>query len=1195
MQREVLSAISDLKTNVANLGTVNLQNIDESLTYFDQKYKSELFKEGIEILVYQNDSLKYWSGNVFSAPDILDSTWVSSALIQNGSGYYLATSQRKKFNINVIGVQLLKYNYKYSNEYLPKGYYGKFSANKNIDLKLVPGPHNVKDSNGKFLFSLIFNQSREIETWLMYLLLAIYLASLLLFIHALFLAYLFIVSKLETKWILFPAFIFDVFFIRVLQFYFKFPTELYQLNLFGPSYYASSYWLPSLGDLLIDVLVLLQLAFYYYKYSSVKSPDLKKNKPSGNLGHSIVLTGIIAMLFYISSSTIEGLVSNSNISFSFDNILIIKAISHVSMLIIAGLALSVFFLANIAGFYAVKYALHWHNYFIEAFLWTGLYSLFSYYHNQFEIIYTGLFLLFFGVLYFQNKDEKFYRFKFASVFSGIIVLGIIATLVINKSETEREKNQRKLIAIHLSQSRDNLAEYFYNESIKGIQKDKHILDLISSAKSDSAFTALSNGIKRTYFSGYFRKLQVQITVCPPGKKLIINPDNIVTDCESYFDTNIKQFMQPVSGNGLYYLRQAVDAMYYVGKITIKKPQDSTHLLCNIFVEINSADVWRGLGYPELLIDRTKTSVDNLYGYSYAFYKKGELVKHVGKYSYDLSPWEFHNKENIKYIDLNGYNHLIYNVDRDTRIVLSKENPRLFDSFSPFSYLLLLMLLLLLIIRLIFKELMTVHMSINTFRGRLQFSMVAVIVLSSLALVGVSLLFINKINTNKNNEILTEKLNSALVDLESRYRSFPSFENVSKYELTELLLNLSNTYFTDINLFDTKGYLLASSRDQIYKEGMISEQMNPSGIKQLIVDKKSFIIQRENIGSYTFLSTYAPVRNADNKLLGYINLPYFARQEEIRSEISGLISAFANIYIIMIIVTVLLALLLSRYITLPLKHIGLQFSRIKLGNQNAKIEWNRKDEIGQLIGEYNRMIDEMERSAEILARSERESAWRLMARQVAHEIKNPLTPIKLSMQLLLRAWQDQAPDWDARLKRFSQTLIMQIDTLSSIATEFSDFATMPKPEIRDFDIVPLLQQSVALFHDHSDCEIIFKSELTACVVKADPSQMLRVFNNLIKNALQALSNERQGRIEISMKLQENECLIGFKDNGNGIPVEKQSRIFSPNFTTKSTGMGLGLAMVKNIMDGLGGNIWFETEPGIGSTFYISLPVEGLIKS
>jgi two-component system nitrogen regulation sensor histidine kinase NtrY len=189
--------------------------------------------------------------------------------------------------------------------------------------------------------------------------------------------------------------------------------------------------------------------------------------------------------------------------------------------------------------------------------------------------------------------------------------------------------------------------------------------------------------------------------------------------------------------------------------------------------------------------------------------------------------------------------------------------------------------------------------------------------------------------------------------------------------------------------------------------------------------------------------------------------------------------------------------------------------------------------------------------------------------------------------LLRAWNDKAPDWDSRLKRFSQTLIMQIDTLSSIATEFSDFAQMPDSQIQQFDVIPIVHQSAALFRDQSDCDIVFGANLQECIIKADPNQILRVFNNLIKNAIQAIPDDRKGLIRIEVKIIENQCEIQFQDNGTGIPNDQQTRIFSPNFTTKTAGMGLGLA---NIIDNSLGRIWFETNPGEGTTFFVRLPLQ-----
>ena len=224
----------------------------------------------------------------------------------------------------------------------------------------------------------------------------------------------------------------------------------------------------------------------------------------------------------------------------------------------------------------------------------------------------------------------------------------------------------------------------------------------------------------------------------------------------------------------------------------------------------------------------------------------------------------------------------------------------------------------------------------------------------------------------------------------------------------------------------------------------------------------------------------------------------------------------------------------------------------------------------------------------MAQSERESAWREMAKQIAHEIKNPLTPMKLSVQYLQKAWDEKAPDWDNRLKRFTQTIVEQIDSLSTIASEFSDFAKMPRLKFEKTDITEVIRNSIGLFRNTT--KIQFKFDYSKKYYSlADKEQLLRVFNNLIKNSIQAISDPEKGLIEISIEEDNKYLILKFTDNGNGIPKDQREKVFYPNFTTKSSGLGLGLAMVKSIVQNTGGEITFESEEGVGTTFIIALPV------
>jgi nitrogen fixation/metabolism regulation signal transduction histidine kinase len=321
----------------------------------------------------------------------------------------------------------------------------------------------------------------------------------------------------------------------------------------------------------------------------------------------------------------------------------------------------------------------------------------------------------------------------------------------------------------------------------------------------------------------------------------------------------------------------------------------------------------------------------------------------------------------------------------------------------------------------------------------------------------------------------------------------------------------------------------------------------------------------------------------------MSLPYFARQYGLQQEIFSLLAALTNIYVFLILISVVLALVVSNRITEPLRFIRESLKNLKLDEANRAIEWNSKDEIGELVEEYNRTLNELVRSAELLAKSERESAWREMAKQVAHEIKNPLTPMKLSIQMLQRSKNDGAEDLHERIDRVTNTLIEQIDTLSNIATEFSSFAQMPKSNIEKVDLKELLESTAQLYHN-SEAEIELNLEVKADrMVKADKEQMLRVFNNLIKNGIQAVEDGTKPKISIGLIRDGNELVASVKDNGSGIPAGLKDKIFVPNFTTKSSGMGLGLAMVKNIIESINGNVWFTSENGHGTTFYISLPV------
>ena len=383
--------------------------------------------------------------------------------------------------------------------------------------------------------------------------------------------------------------------------------------------------------------------------------------------------------------------------------------------------------------------------------------------------------------------------------------------------------------------------------------------------------------------------------------------------------------------------------------------------------------------------------------------------------------------------------------------------------------------------------------------------------------------------------------------------------------------------------------MATSRPEVFERQLIGTDMNPLSYYELSTKYSPKLIHTEQIGDMRYLSAYAPIFNNQNQMVAYLNLPYFTRQGEFMQEIFSVVVALVNIYALLILFAIFVAIAISNQISKPLELIREKLSKINLDKHNETISYTGNDELGQLVTEYNRMVVELAESAHKLAQSQRQSAWREMAKQIAHEIKNPLTPIKLNLQYLIRAKQNNQPDWDNMFEKFADTLIDQINTLSNIATEFSNFAKMPVGKVKNVEINSIVNDAANLFSAYPNINLEKDITTEPITVNADKEQLSRVYVNLIKNAVQAIGRKNNGHIHVSMIKSAEKARVIIEDNGSGIANEVADKLFTPNFTTKSGGMGLGLAISKEIIEGIGGHIWFETSPGLGTKFFVEIPI------
>lgn len=432
----------------------------------------------------------------------------------------------------------------------------------------------------------------------------------------------------------------------------------------------------------------------------------------------------------------------------------------------------------------------------------------------------------------------------------------------------------------------------------------------------------------------------------------------------------------------------------------------------------------------------------------------------------------------------------------------------------------------------------------------------------------------------------EAVKSAINYELTRKTTFPVETKNLPFIFQEEIYQIADIHKLDISIFDLEGKLLKSSRGSFIRDtapNIISKEVLNSMARNYdhrVIDEK-LDDDEDLISSYTYIT--------DNKFkpIGILNLQYYPDNTFQEKELTEFLSRLGVVYFVMLLIAIITAYFISSYITGPLQKVSDKISQTRLSKNNQKIIIeNTSEEIGNLIQSYNLMVDALEESADKLAKSEREHAWREMAKQVAHEIKNPLTPMRLSLQNFEQKFNPKDPKIHEKVKDFSLIMIQQIDLMSSIASAFSDFAKMPTQQKEQLDVVDVIKHAVNIF---SEPYIHFESDIKHLQVELDKNQLTRVITNLLNNALYAVQDIENPVIYVRISKIENKVVITISDNGKGIDEEVKDRVFEPKFTTKSSGMGLGLPMAKNIIETYNGTIIFNSQSNKGTTFIITLPI------
>ncbi|WP_134198402.1 sensor histidine kinase [Meridianimaribacter flavus] len=475
------------------------------------------------------------------------------------------------------------------------------------------------------------------------------------------------------------------------------------------------------------------------------------------------------------------------------------------------------------------------------------------------------------------------------------------------------------------------------------------------------------------------------------------------------------------------------------------------------------------------------------------------------------------------------------------------------------------------------------------RFRIFIAMILLVLLASILIAIVTIYQYNEEAQDYHKERLERKEENikSSIDFTIKETTYPvNTENIPLI-FKEKIHEIATIHKLQINLYDLDGTILKSSKESFSKNDTITKCIDVEILNAISnTAEHRYVIKRVENGK-NYQSSYSYITDTKFKPLAILNLPYLEDDDFLNKELREFLERLSYAYLVMLLIAIGLAYLLSKYITKSLKTISDKMNETRLEKRNKKIEIaSSSEEIETLVKSYNSMIDELEESAVKLATSEREQAWREMAKQVAHEIKNPLTPMRLSVQSFQRKFDANDPDIDKKVNEYSKTLIQQIDTMSSIASAFSNFAKMPAQKNEILNVVEITKLALDIF---SEEYIHFISDKEHINAKFDRTQLIRVITNLVKNGTQAIPEEQKDKkIVVNVSEVEDQVLITISDNGVGISEENKEKIFEPKFTTKSSGMGLGLAMVKNIVETYKGNITFTTQKNKGTTFKVSFP-------
>jgi two-component system nitrogen regulation sensor histidine kinase NtrY len=967
----------------------------------------------------------------------------------------------------------------------------------------------------------------------------------------------------------------------------NFPALYYASDVFDPKKFASSSLNASLGDLLFNSVALLILVVYFFlnfrKFRVVHYFLNQTGLPRYLLGSVCLLLCFYAFLFPF--DFIETIYHNSTLAFDGTQSLSLDSVRLSALCaVLTGCISSFLFIHAVFSLSTHLFDKKNRLFFSALFLASILFILQFYWLDRNLWVTMILGIIFFSGVKISGMNRGVFRFSFrlfVYLIFSLILYSFQNAWAVRIFYKEKQTQDQIRFGKDFLTERDVLGEYLLNQTRQRIQRDQFIQVRMASPFLNK--TAVVDKVRRVHLSNYFDRYETKIMTWNEeesgGAKHGF--DSVTTKQGSFLPTGYEGISYASAADGT-----TVKQYHVKAPIFYQRPVGVVEL------DLSLKRVIPDNVYPELLVDNRFKQIYRNRNFSYAVFTDEKLATSSGPFNYERDfsiDWIGRHSLYDKGLTDGNYNHIGIEETDGSVAIVSALTYSWFYFITNFSFWFVLGLVLLftwLGAYGVYTYLIGENVNYTT---RIQSFIFLSFLLPVLAVSITTLTLIGRSNEETIRKDYLERSGT----VSQRLTSVMSADSASVWNQANIekwIVENAASSRIDISVYSPNGILVATSQPALFDNQLISPLISREAWKKIVLQGEAQTVTDERIGSLPYSCAYsAIVSPGSGKLEGIVGLPFFESAANLEKSQALILSNILIVFVVVFVLFSFLSFWASSNLTFPIRFITKGLSQTTLAGENKPLRWRSSDEIGTLVKEYNKMVGNLDESKKALARSEKEAAWREMAKQVAHEIKNPLTPMKLTLQQMEQALSSGTLP-EEKTKKSVDVLLKQVEMLNEIAESFSSFANMPSPSPQKVNFHELLQSTVNLFGAESAGKVSYYPGDPSFVVLVDRTSFSRAISNIIINALQA-KRDGQTDLEVSIRThaQGDTVVIAIQDNGKGMSDEVMKKAFQPQFTTKHSGSGLGLAMAQQIARQAGGKISFESVQDKGTTFFVELPL------